>query len=84
MSSIISHENLLKLVKRLDADYSPFGKVDRYNLDFAPDCSCGCKFFLPIEGQLGMDWGVCVNEKSHRCGLLTFEHQGCQFCEGEV
>jgi hypothetical protein len=23
------------------------------------------------------DWGICANPKSHRCGLLTFEHQGC-------
>lgn len=22
--------------------------------------------------------GVCVNGASHRCGLPTFEHQGCE------
>ena len=29
------------------------------------------------EQALSMDWGVCTNQRSHRCGLLTFEHQGC-------
>jgi hypothetical protein len=29
------------------------------------------------EANISLDWGVCVNPKSHRCGLLTFEHQGC-------
>ena len=31
-----------------------------------------------IKGELGNDWGVCSNRNSHRYGLLTFEHQGCQ------
>ena len=77
------HKHLLRIVKRDDKDYQPFGKVDKYSLDFIVDCSCGCKFFKPLEGDIGMDWGVCTNEKSHRCGLLTFEHQGCQLCESD-
>ena len=42
-----------------------------------PDCSCGCKFFHPLTGKEGMDWGVCINPESSRAGLLTFEHMSC-------
>jgi len=35
----------------------------------------------PRFGFSSYDWGVCINPKSHRYGLLTFEHQGCPACE---
>jgi hypothetical protein len=45
------------------------------------DCSAGCRHYLVLadvgEQRLSMDWGICTNQRSHRCGLLTFEHQGC-------
>ena len=75
-----SHKSLLKIVKKLPEDFEPWGKVteeERYNNKKAwGDCSCGCRYYIPLEHH-GADWGVCVNPKSHRCGLLTFEHQGC-------
>lgn len=43
----------------------------------SPDCSSGCKFFLPLAGSLGNDWGVCACPRSPRAGLLTWEHMGC-------
>ena len=46
-----------------------------------PDCSCGCIHFLPLEGEIGMDWGVCSCKESSRAGLLTFEHMGCDSFE---
>jgi len=67
------HGHLLKLVQRLPSDFEPYGRRKRNG----SDCSCGCKHFLPLAGKLGMDWGVCANSRSHRGGLLTFEHQGC-------
>lgn len=54
-------------------DYAPWGDVE----DRRSDCSCGCRWFVEVRGQAGADWGVCTNPASHRCGLLTFEHQGC-------
>ena len=45
----------------------------------AADCSCGCKHYVTLAGALGADWGVCTNPWSPRAGLLTFEHQGCEF-----
>ncbi|MBM3327783.1 MAG: hypothetical protein FJY65_12590 [Calditrichaeota bacterium] len=45
---------------------------------FDGGCGCGCLAFIRLKGRLGDDWGVCVNPNSHRCGLLTFEHQGCE------
>lgn len=69
----INHEDLKKCVKNLPEDYEPYGKKPRWYLD----CSSGCLAFVKLAGELGNDWGVCTNPDSHRCGLLTFEHQGC-------
>lgn len=30
---------------------------------------------------LGYDWGVCINPRSPRSSLLTFEHEGCGLSE---
>ena len=71
------HEPLLRIVKRLPSDFEPWGDRSRGE-DFGPDCSCGCRWFLPLEHGHRYDWGVCRNPISPRCGLLTFEHQGCR------
>ena len=65
---------------RMPSDFKPFGDRDREQ-NYGPDCSCDCKFFMPLKGDLGNDWGVCINHQSPRKGLLTFEHQGCMFFE---
>jgi hypothetical protein len=35
------------------------------------------RIFNQKDGHLRSDWGICANATSPRCGLLTFEHQGC-------
>jgi len=72
-----THEKLLKVVKDLPSDFVPYGNRSR-DEDWGPDCSCGCKHFIPLAGKLGMDWGVCANPASPRAGLLTFEHQAAK------
>jgi hypothetical protein len=73
------HWKLWKVCKTLPEDYEPYGTASREEGEmWYGDCSCGCKYYLPLEGKLGADWGVCRNPDSHRCGLLTFEHQGCK------
>ena len=74
------HTRLLGLVPKLAGDYDPWGNTVRWSdpAKAYPDCSCGCVFAKWLEGDLGFDWCVCTNPESHRCGLLTFEHQGCQ------
>ena len=83
----ITHEDLVALfdvIKRPD-DYFPYGQnMDRESSsdqEYRGDCSCGCTWFAPLDGALRTDWGVCTNRASHRCGLLTFEHQGCRHFE---
>lgn len=76
------HDRLWAATKKLDGDYTPYGKLERWanaNDSYA-DCSSGCGYYIALHnrGAEDMDWGVCTNPKSHRCGLLTFEHQGCQ------
>lgn len=49
---------------------------------YKTDCSYGCKYFCPLAGP--SNWGVCINPKSERRGLLTLEHMGCfQFKAGK-
>lgn len=67
------HNRMHAMLIVLPQDYEPYGKEK----DRKSDCSCGCRHYQKVEGQLGMDWGVCGSPKSHRYGLLTFEHQGC-------
>jgi DNA-directed RNA polymerase subunit H (RpoH/RPB5) len=67
------HDKLLKVVRTLETDYEPYGKVERDS----SDCSCGCRHFVKLAGDVGKEWGVCANPESARAGLLTFEHQGC-------
>lgn len=72
------HNHLLNIVKKLEKDYEPWGMMtDEDRKERWVDCSAGCAYYYVLEGPLGMDWGVCTNPKSHRVGLLTFEHQGC-------
>ena len=66
-------DKLLKVVRMLETDYEPYGKAKRD----CPDCSLGCRHFVPLAGGSGNDWGVCANSDTPRAGLLTFEHQGC-------
>ena len=75
-----NHDHLLKIVIKKEEDYEPFGKIIRWQNEKEnyPDCSMGCKYFNKLSGDIGFDWGVCGNPQSHRCGLLTFEHQGCR------
>ena len=68
------HDQLWQATTKLPLDYEPYGQVGRNG---CCDCSCGCRYFVPLEGKLGFDWGVCINRASHRCGLLTSEHMGC-------
>jgi hypothetical protein len=78
------HQKVWDACRKLPEDYEPYGQSSREDGDiWHSDCSCGCRFYLPLEGKLGFDWGVCRNPASHRCGLLTFEHQGCVHFEQE-
>lgn len=77
-----THEQLWKITKNVPQDYEPYGKQKRTWTSEAEsgmyeDCSCGCRFYVVLAGDLGLDWGICSNPRSHRAGLLTFEHQGC-------
>jgi hypothetical protein len=70
-----NHYHLHAICIRLPTDYESYGYCVRVD---GADCSCGCKWFLKLQA-LPYDWGVCANPESPRCGLLTFEHQGCAF-----
>jgi hypothetical protein len=73
-------KRLWKIVKKLPSDFQPYGQRSRYSIK-PYDCSCGCKHYIELSSDLRYDWGVCINPKSPRCGLLTFEHMGCEVFE---
>jgi hypothetical protein len=80
-----STDTYWKIVKILPTDYTDYGgKIERWqDYDKAyPDCSSGCQHYrrLMEEGVEDADWGVCVNPKSPRAGLLTWEHQAGEGC----
>lgn len=78
----LTHGDATTAVRTLPSDYAPYGSEDRDAYGgWGPDCSMGCRWFAPLAGPLGSDWGVCMNPASHRVGLLTFEHQGCRHYE---
>ncbi len=56
--------------KRTDA----IGK--RYDDGALLQCG-GCKFYIPLEGSIGADWGACSNPRSPQDGKVTMEHHGC-------
>ena len=78
----IKHEQLCGLAPVLPTDYTDYGgKVERWkDGDDYPDCAAGCRWFVPLQGRLGMDWGVCAKRNAPRAGLLTFEHQTGRGC----
>jgi len=39
---------------------------------------CGhCRFWIPLSGGLGQDYGACANPASALDGTVRFEHDGC-------
>jgi len=80
-------DSLLNLCKVLDTDYIDYGgKITRWLDPDAEynDCSDGCKHFIPLYNEsykgADLDFGVCTNPKSKRCGLLTNERQAGYGC----
>ena len=81
------HNELWTVCLRLETDYTDYGgKVERWRdpaLDY-PDCSMGCKWFVPLYDSVyksyDTDWGVCSKPGAPRQGLLTWEHQAGYNC----
>ena len=71
-----AHARLFELTRAMPSDFQPYGQRVRGGRDIN-DCSSGCRHYAVLAGPLGHDWGVCMNKRSPRAGLLTFEHQGC-------
>jgi hypothetical protein len=76
-------KDLFTCLKVLPTDYDSYGgQIVRWassEVDY-PDCSGGCRFFVPLADEYRYDWGVCAKLGAPRAGLLTWEHQagfGC-------
>ena len=76
----MTSRELWAALKQLPTDFEPWEERNR-ETDSGPGCSCGCRYFVPLNGALASDWGACGNPASPRAGLLTWEHQGCRVFE---
>ncbi|MCX4451369.1 DUF3027 domain-containing protein [Streptomyces sp. NBC_01789] len=38
----------------------------------------GCKFWIALSGEIGLDWGACARADSPFDGQVRFEHDGCE------
>jgi hypothetical protein len=56
--------------------HRPMDGPDYRDAWYAQQCG-GCRFWLPLTGVLGDDYGACSNPASPRDGLVQFEHDGC-------
>lgn len=77
------HAAMRAVVRTLPTDYTDYGgAIERWAdpTESYPDCSCGCRWAVPLKGMLGMDWVVCSKQGAPRAGLLTFEHQTGSVC----
>lgn len=57
---------------------------ERYREDWWAE-QCGrCRYFVPLVGALGTDYGACTNPSSAFDGMVRFEHDGCvEFTDAE-
>ncbi|HEU5109003.1 MAG TPA: DUF3027 domain-containing protein, partial [Micromonosporaceae bacterium] len=37
----------------------------------------GCRYWIALRGDLGSDYGACINADSPFDGQIRFEHDGC-------
>jgi hypothetical protein len=65
------HERWLHLLNRSTGDP---GYRDEW---FDEQCG-GCRFWVALSGELGLDWGACAGADSPFDGQVRFEHDGCE------
>lgn len=57
------------------------GRATRHGYPGSPGycLQCGgCQYYIPLEGDLGSDWGACSNARSEYDGRVVFEHHTCK------
>ena len=55
----------------------------RYDESWAWEQCGACRFWMPLAGTLGLDWGACANGASPFDRRVMFEHDGCEHFEGD-
>lgn len=60
----------------------PEGSKIRDQYEMGHQCGM-CRFYVPLESDLGMDWGVCAQPKSFHDGKVVFEHHTCEFFDND-
>lgn len=71
------HDVLHALARKRAPFYDHETSKEKELYEHGQQC-CHCRFWVPLEGSLGGDWGACVNLDSKRGGLVVFEHFTCE------
>ncbi len=64
------HERWVKLLNRDQDDPA-------YQDEWYSEQCLACRYYIPLSGAFGEDWGVCSNEESEFDRHVMFEHDGC-------
>ncbi|WP_425341994.1 DUF3027 domain-containing protein [Amycolatopsis coloradensis] len=54
---------------------------DSYRDEWYDEQCGGCRFWFPLAGAFGNDYGVCANANSSLDGTARSEHDGCEAFE---
>jgi hypothetical protein len=69
-----THQRWVQLANRRQGD------PDYLSAWYAEQCGA-CRFWGPLSGALGLDYGGCTNQASPYEGTVRFEHDGCDVFE---
>jgi Protein of unknown function (DUF3027) len=70
------HRRWFAAVNRTNDENDP-----QYDESWAWEQCGACRFWMPLAGTLGLDWGACSNGASRFDGWVRFEHDGCEHFE---
>ena len=69
------HARWSKNLKTVAGRMTPPTDIEGEDWELA-QCGC-CSYFIPLEGSIGADWGVCSSKYSIYEREAVFEHFGC-------
>ncbi|WP_460514774.1 DUF3027 domain-containing protein [Flindersiella endophytica] len=65
----------------MDPDPEPSHRRPEYRESWYDEQCGGCRFWIPLAGSMGSDYGACANSASPFDGTIRFEHDGCDVFE---
>jgi hypothetical protein len=67
--------------RRWLANRSRYQEADTYRDEWWAEQCGACRWWIPLSGALGNDYGACANPASPFDARVMFEHDGCEHFE---